>query len=102
MKKYFLISILAGLPALAWTQNDSKAKAIPTPASLVPQTSVIPNEGGRMPFSNEEAKFYNKAWPIRETHSLYALILMGSVLAVLFTILVRKMAQSGPRKPSEK
>ena len=57
---------------------------------------------GPMPFSNEEANFYRRAWPIDESHSLGALILFGTVVVTLLILIVRQMAKSGPRKPTEK
>lgn len=52
-----------------------------------------------MPFSNEEANFYRKAWPIDKNHSLGALILFGTVVVLLLAGLIYQMAKSGPRKP---
>ncbi len=54
---------------------------------------------GPMPFSNAEANFYRRAWPIDKSHSIGALVLFGSVLALLLFGLIRQMAKSGPRKP---
>ena len=52
-----------------------------------------------MPFSNEEANFYRRAWPIDKSHSVGALILYGMVLVIIASLIIRAMAKSGPRKP---
>jgi len=79
-------------------------------------TPVYPSDGVRVPLSNEEQKFYeknapvtgsgnhyvqllNKAWPIAQTHSFWALLLIGGFWTMLLTLLIRKIAQSKPRKP---
>jgi hypothetical protein len=102
MRKSLFILILMGLPLLLAAQNSQPVKKIPTPASLphYPQTTPDLQDGGiRTPFSHEEENFYRRAWPIEKSHGAYALILMGSVLAVIFFLLIRKMFKSPPRRP---
>jgi hypothetical protein len=97
----FCLLLVLPLAGLAKDKPASKAPAfLSTAATLTPAFKASP-DGVRAPFANEEAKYYNKAWPIKETHSLWALILMGSVLAIIFTLLIHKMARSKPRQPEE-
>jgi hypothetical protein len=103
MKAKLLLAFLLfqTLPLFAAKTDSLTVKVIKDPVPVA-QASPLPVDNGiRTPFANEEAKFYQKAWPIEKSHSLYALILMGSVLAILFTVLIRKMAQSPPRKQKE-
>jgi hypothetical protein len=103
MRKTILIIFIWGVTLLAIGQTapeTRKVSATPSPVStLIPPS---PNDSGPMPFSNEEANFYRRAWPIDKSHSIGALILFGSVLILLLSLIVRTMAQSGPRKPSQK
>ncbi len=62
-------------------------------------TPTIGVDSGPMPFSNEEANFYRRAWPIDKSHSLGALILFGTIVVTLLVLIIRQMAKSGPRKP---
>lgn len=68
------------------------------PGSAVTPT-IAAVDSGPMSFTNEEANFYRRAWPIDKSHSLGALILFGSILVTLLTLIIRQMAKSGPRKP---
>lgn len=113
VKKTVIVLLLItgfGGPGL-YAQNQSIAVSAATktvashstPASLTPQPSPqnTVNDSGPMPFSNEEANFYRRAWPIDKSHSLGALILFGCVVVTLLSLIIRKMAQSGPRKPPQ-
>ena len=101
MKTKLLLAFLffQTLPVVAAITAATPAKAQKAP---VAQATTLPADGGiRTPFADSEATFYQKAWPIQKSHSLYALILMGTVLAIIFAVLIRKMAQSQPRKPQK-
>lgn len=102
IKQAFFALLLLGIPFAALAKTTPAKSAAPDAVVSTPTASFQPKaDGVRAPFANEEAKYYNKAWPIKEAHSLWALILMGSVLAVIFTLLIRKMAQSKPRQPEK-
>jgi hypothetical protein len=102
MKSVFLALSFLGFYVIASAQLTSAPKPISSPATLMPRaTPASSNDSGPMPFSNEEANFYRRAWPVEKSHSIFALILYGSVVVILLTLIVRKMAQSGPRKPPQ-
>jgi hypothetical protein len=104
MKKILLVLAFLSLPAFGAAQDAQGAKEASRPAAPPPsstQTAQVSQNGGiNTPFANAEESFYQKAWPIKKSHAAFALILMGGVLLSLLTFLIRKMAQSGPRKPS--
>lgn len=102
IKQAFFVLLLVGIPFAALAKTTSAKNAAPAASLSTPTPSFQAKASGvRAPYANEEAKYYNKAWPIKEAHSLWALILMGSVLTIIFTLLIRKMAQSPPRKQKE-
>ena len=76
--------------------HGQTAAHLPQPSTTAAVSNV---DSGPMPFSNEEANFYRRAWPIDKSHSLGALILFGIVLVSLLVLIIRQMAKSGPRKP---
>jgi hypothetical protein len=97
MKRILLIMAFFSLSAFVLAKEISRpATPNPSPTQTV---QALQNGGINTPFSNAEESFYQKAWPIQKSHGAYALILMGGVLIVILTLLIRKMAQSGPRKP---
>ncbi len=107
LRKKFFSGLLAGLilfpifRGVLAAQGASPVSVASTPsANLTPQPVL--NDGGiRTPFSNEEEKFYRKAWPIRKSHSAQALLVIGGVFLVILTLLLRKMFQSPPRRPRD-
>jgi hypothetical protein len=103
MNRILLMLIFLSLPAFGAAQNAQGVKEISRPVIPSPSPTqtiqALQNGGINTPFSNAEESFYQKAWPIQKSHGAFALILMGGVLLIIFTFLIRKMAQSGPRKP---
>ena len=78
---------------LAPVFGAAQSPAIPTPVSTVGE------DGGIItPLATSEEDFYRRAFPIGKTHSFWALILIGTVLIIIFALLIRSMARSGPRK----
>ena len=97
MKKFLLV--LTACSAFFAFSHQAQGQT----ASKLPKPYVTPTvtgaDSGPMPFSNEEANFYRRAWPIDKSHSLGALILFGAVVVTLLVLIIRQMAKSGPRKP---
>jgi hypothetical protein len=88
--------VLISLPKTSAAQT-SPVLLKPTPAPASPAS--ISDGGIRTPFSKEEETFYQRAWPIRKSHSAQALLLIGGVFLILLFLLGRKMFNSPPRKP---
>ncbi len=106
------------MPSPYYSSHPTTVTAPKQPAEVREAlTPVYPGDGSRISLSNEEQKFYEKnapltatgnpyiqllkkAWgPAVETHSFWALVLVGGFWAVILAFLIRKMAQSPPRKP---
>ena len=91
-----LAFVLMLFPKVSPAQT-SPALLKPTPAPASPDP--LSDGGIRTPFSKEEETFYQRAWPIRKSHSAQALLLIGGVFLILLFFLGRKMFNSPPRKP---
>lgn len=97
MNKILPVLIVAGVFFTFCRLAQCQAAAKPT--SPVATVTVSGVDSGPLPFSNAEANFYRRAWPIDKSHSLGALILFGVVVVSLLALIIRQMAKSGPRKP---
>ncbi len=105
------LALNAWLAAAAYAQSAENSTSLPShsaggalPAAVQMSPSPAQESAtdlGPMPFSNAEANFYRRAWPVDKSHSAGALILFGTVVAVLLFGLIRQMAKSGPRKPPQ-
>jgi len=106
MRKILSALFLTGMPFLASAQSPTLAGRTPTPSSFPPQaaqaTTALQDGGIHTPFSHEEENFYRRAWPVKESHAEQALLLIGVVFLTIISLVVWKMAQSGPRKPENK
>ena len=65
----------------------------PTPVLASPADQNI-----HTPLATAEDQFYQTAFPIKKSHAVPALLLMGFVLVTIFGFFIRAMIRSKPRK----
>jgi hypothetical protein len=98
----FLTVTLLAPGALQAQTTAAKSLHSPKPAQSAAPPSFQQDGNIRTPLAAAEDQYYQRAFPIKKSHALASLLLMGFVLLSIFGFLIRTMAKSQPRKQTPK